>query len=88
MVMGKFFRARRAGEFRVVLEYFGFYLQATHGDDSIYARQGYGYTVKIPSRDSEEVPMGTADSIKKCIRNCGVDPKDVLKWWKENGYGD
>lgn len=86
--MAKYFRARRGGDFRAVLEAFGFYLQSYNGDDSIYARKGYGFTVKIPTRSSEEVPMGTADFIKKCIRKCGVDPKEVLEWWKDNGYGD
>ncbi len=86
--MSKFFRARRAREIRAFLIGNGFILESHHGDDDVYSRKGYGYTVKIPNRDSEVIPDGTMSSIKKCIRNCGFYDKDILRWWKDNGYGE
>ena len=86
--MAKFFRARRAREVRAFLEAHAFYFAANDGDDDIYARQGYGYTVKIPNRDNDEIPIGTMSQIRKCVRMCGVSDKLMLEWWKENGYGD
>ena len=85
--MAKFFRARRAREIRAFLEAHNFLLLNTHGDDDIYERPGFTYTVKIPNRDNDEIPDGTMSHIKKCIKMCGIDNKDILKWWEENGYG-
>jgi len=86
--MAKYFRGRKSFEIRAFLEAHGFILQATHGDDDVYRRPGYQYTVKIPNRNNEDIPIGTMDYVKRCIRNCGIAPKDILRWWKENGYGD
>lgn len=86
--MGRFFRARKAREVRAFLEANDFSLAATHGDDSIYERQGYAYTVKIPSKDSDVIYDGTMSQIRKCIRQCGFRDADILKWWKNNGFGE
>ena len=86
--MAKYFKARKAKEVRVFLEAMGFILQTTHGDDTIYRREGFGFTVKIPSRDSDVIPLGTMSQIRKCVRNCGFSDKQILKWWKENNYGE
>ncbi len=88
--MAKRFKNRRAEEINDYLEAHGFFIQNVKGDDRIYARQGYGYTVKTPDRKNEIVPQGTMDSILHCIGKCGIDnPKRiVLKWWGENGYGE
>lgn len=86
--MPKFFRGRKSREVRAFLNAHGFVLQASHGDDDVYSRPGYEYTVKIPNRDNEEIPIGTMDYIKNCIEKCGISRKEILKWWKENDYGD
>ena len=84
--MPKRFRCRRAKEYRAFLEAHGFSLANHHGDDDIYERHGYSYTVKIPNKNSEEVPSGTASFIVKCIEKCGIGRRDILAWWKENGF--
>lgn len=86
--MAKRFNGRCGRDYRVFLEAHGFSCVNGNGDDDIYERQGYGYTVKIPHRDSEEVPTGTALQIVRCIEKCGISRKDVLKWWKDNGHGE
>ncbi|MEK7552275.1 MAG: hypothetical protein AAB534_02550 [Patescibacteria group bacterium] len=85
--MPKFFRARKAEIIKKFLETKDFYLANTNGDDEIWARRGFNYTLKLPNRN-EEIPDGTMSSIKKCMRHCGVDPKEMLEWWKKEGYGD
>ncbi len=85
--MPKFFRARKAGLIKKFLETKNFRVVGTNGDDEIWAREGWNYTIKLPNRN-EEIPDGTMSFIKKCMRNCGVDPKEMLQWWKENGFGD
>lgn len=82
--MAKRFMNRRAKDFRAFLEAHGFYLANTNGDDDIYVREGYGYTVKIPNKNSEIVKNGTAMSIAKCITHCGFSKKDILDWWESN----
>ena len=88
--MAKRFKNRTSKEFRVFLEAHGFYYANPDGsgDDDIYARKGYGYTVKIPNRNSEVIPTGTASHIVRCIEKCGIGRKQILQWWKENGCGD
>ncbi len=70
------------------MEAHGFSLVHTHGDDDIYERLGYQYTVKIPNRDSGVVPTGTAPYIVRCIEQYGISRKNVVERWKENGFGD
>lgn len=85
--MPKFFAKRCAEEVKKFLEAHDFRLVNHDGDDEIWAKKGYQYTVKVPSRN-EEIPRGTLDYIKKMIGLCGYDRKYVLRWWKENGYGE
>ena len=86
--MGKRFINRNAREFRVFLEAHGFSLVNRHGDDDIYERPNYGYTVKIPSRNSETIPNGTALSIVRSIERCGLTRKHIMSWWRANGLGE
>ena len=86
--MPRYFRARTSKEIRAFLNANGFVFKVHHGDDDVYEKQGCQYTVKIPSRGKEEIPIGTMDSIRKCIRRCGYKDKDILEFWKANGYGD
>jgi len=85
--MPKFFSARKAEIIKKFLETKGFVMINHKGDDEIWTRQGYNYTVKLPSRN-EQIPDGTMSQIKKCIRYCGIDPKEMLQWWKDNGHGE
>ena len=85
--MPKFFKARRAEEIKKFLEANGYKLVNHNGDDEIWIKDGCNYTVKIPSRN-ETIPNGTMSYIKKMIRHCGISNKEMLKWWKENGFGD
>ncbi len=84
--MPKFFRARKAEQIKKFLETKNFTIVNGNGDDEIWARTGWNYTIKLPCRN-EEIPDGTMSNIKKCMRRCGVDPKEMLQWWKENGFG-
>lgn len=85
--MSRFFRNRKSNEIRAYLEAHGYKLVSRNGDDDIYAKDGYGYTVKIPNRN-EVIPNGTMDSIKRMIVLNGTTRKNILNWWKENGFGD
>jgi len=85
--MPKFFRTRKAELVKKFLETKNFRLVNHNGDDEIWARDGWNYTIKLPSRN-EEIPDGTMSSVRKCMKHCGVDPKEMLKWWKENGFGE
>lgn len=85
--MPKFFRARKAEIVKKFLETRGYKLVGNNGDDEIWAKEGCQYTIKLPNRN-EEIPDGTMSYIKKMMRYCGIDPKECLKWWKENGYGE
>lgn len=88
--MAKRFRNRTAREIQVYLEAKGFYMVNRNGDDRIYAKDGYNFTVKTPDRKNETIPNGTMDYILRAIGKCGISKSknDVLRWWKENGYGD
>lgn len=84
-VMPKYFHARKAEEIKKFLEVKGFKLVNHNGDDEIWALATSNYTIKLPSRN-EEIPDGTMAHIKKMLRYCGIDPKEMLLWWKNNGY--
>lgn len=85
--MPKRFKNRKAEEFKKFLEANGYKFVSRHGDDVIYARDDCTYTVKLPDRN-ESLKNGTADYIKRMIGLCGIDRKDILKWWKDHGFGD
>lgn len=85
--MPKFFRARKAEEIKKFLEAHGFRVVNHNGDDEIWAKDTCTYTVKVPSRN-EIMKIGTMTYIKKMISYCGISNKEMLKWWKDNGYGD
>lgn len=85
--MPRFFRGRTSKEVRKFLEENGFVQMNNNGDDAIYAHPDSNYPVKIPDRN-EVIPVGTMDSIKKIIIKAGFSRKDILKWWKDNGYGE
>ncbi len=73
---------------RLFLEAHDFYIKSKHGDDVVYWRKGHKMTVKISDKDGDSIPNGTMSYIKKCIRQCGISNKQILRWWKDNGFGD
>ena len=85
--MPKYFRARKSNEVKDFLLANGFVLASRVGDDDVYEKIGYSYTVKIPNRN-EVIPDGTMSAVRKYIEKCGINRKEVLRWWKENGYGE
>ena len=85
--MAKRFRNREANEVRDFLAKNGFRCVSTNGDDDIYALGENQYTVKIPNRN-EDIPTGTMMYIVKMIEKNGITRKEILIWWKDNGYGD
>jgi predicted RNA binding protein YcfA (HicA-like mRNA interferase family) len=85
--MSKFFRNRKSIEVRKFLEANGYKLVNANGDDDIYAHPNCNYTVKIPQRN-ETIPTGTMDHMRKMIMKNGFSKKDILNWWKNNGYGE
>jgi len=85
--MPKFFAKRKAEEVKKFLENHDYKLINYNGDDEIWARDDCQYTIKVPSRN-EEIPRGTLDQIKKMLNLCGFDRIRVIKWWKDNGYGE
>ena len=85
--MPKYFKARKAEEVKKFLEAKGYKMVNYDGDDEIWALPNCQYTVKVPSRN-EEIPNGTMDYMRKMICLCGFKRKDILDWWKENGYNE
>ena len=86
--MARFFRNRTANEWRAVLEAFGYRWTNNKGDDQIWTHKNSVFAVLVPSRN-ETLLLPTSESMARKIRlGIGVQKKDILKWWKENGYGD
>lgn len=85
--MPKFFRGRTSREVGKFLNAHDYKLVGRKGDDDIFARDDCNFTVKISNRN-EIIPMGTMDYIKKMIIKAGFSRDYILKWWKDNGYGD
>lgn len=88
MSSGKFFAKRSDKEIKAFLEAHGYKQLAANGDDQIWARDDCAYTVKVSDRSEDRIPRGTLDQIKKMLGMAGFDRKYVLKWWKDNGYGE
>lgn len=85
--MPKFFRARTSKEVVAFLVAHGYKHTNTNGDDDIYAKDNCAYPVKVAHRN-EVIPMGTMDYIRQIIQKGGHSRKDILNWWKNNGYGE
>ena len=86
--MSKYFRNRKASEWRTVLIAFGYKHINSNGDDQVWAKEGCNQVVLVPGRDSEVIILQTAMDMSRKVGKCGISKKDVLKWWKENGYGE
>lgn len=86
--MARFFRNRRANEWRAVLEAFGYKWTNNNGDDQVWTHPKSGIAVLVPSRN-EEMLLPTSDSMARKVHLClGIQKKEILKWWKDNGFGD
>lgn len=86
--MARFFRNRRADEWRAVLTAFGYKWKNNQGDDQVWAHEKYGIAVLVPSRN-EELLLPASDSMARKVSLClGIKKKEILVWWKENGFGE
>jgi len=86
--MARFFRNRRADEWRAVLTAFGYKWKNNQGDDQVWTNEKYGIAVLVPSRN-EELLLPTSDSMARKVSMCLViKKKEILVWWKENGFGE
>ena len=85
--MPRFFRNRKAEEVKKFLEAHGYRAVHMRGDDEIWAKGGCQFTVKLPSRN-ETMPDGTMDYVKRMMNMCGHSRKEILAWWKKNGFGE
>lgn len=86
--MPKFFGKRGDEEIKKFLEAHDYKMVSRDGDDQIWARDDCGYTVKVPDRRENNMARGTLDNIKKMLSYAGFDRKYVIKWWKDNGFGE
>lgn len=85
--MPRHFNNRSYKEIVAFLLAHGFSKVNTVGDDEIYVRPGHRYTVKV-TMGRKSTPIGTMMQIRKMARLCGVEPKEWLVWWIENGFGE
>ena len=85
--MAKYFRNRTANEWRKVLDAKGFKWINNSGDDEVWSKEGFYIFILVPSRN-ETIPMGTSDSMARKAVRCGLPKKEILQWWKENGFGE
>lgn len=86
--MPKFFGKRGDEEIKKFIEAHGYEIVGRNGDDQIWAKSDCVYTVKVPDRRENNMARGTLDQIKKMLGKCGFSRAYVIKWWKDNGYGE
>jgi hypothetical protein len=86
--MAKFFRNRTSDEWRAVLFAFGYHWTNNRGDDQVWVNPKSKIAVLVPSRN-ESLLLPTSESMarKICI-GLKISKKEILKWWKENGYSE
>lgn len=54
----------------------------------MWTNEKYGIAVLVPSRN-EELLLPTSDSMARKVSMCLViKKKEILVWWKENGFGE
>lgn len=86
--MPRRFSNRKAKEYKAVLKAFGYSIVGYNGDDQIWKREGYTQTVRVPDRDNEDIIIPTSMEMLRKIAMAGISKKEILAWWKNNGYGD
>ena len=88
--MARYFRNRRAREWKAMAKAHGFKIVNTNdGDDEVWGKDSkVGIIILIPSRDNEEIILPTALSMVRKFEQLGVRRKAILSWWKENSYGE
>jgi len=85
--MPRYFKNRRQKEVVDFLIAHGYSIVGSNGDDDIWAEEACSFSVKVPNRN-EVIPTGTMLYMVKMICKSGLSKKDILKWWKDNRYGD
>ena len=85
--MARRFKNRSTKEIVFFLEAHGFFKANIKGDDAIYCKKGFVYTVKV-TLNREATPIGTMMQIAKMTALCGVSKSEWLRWWKTNGFGE
>lgn len=86
--MARFFRNRTANEWRAVLVAFGHKWKNNKGDDQAWTHENSTIAVLVPSRNETLLLPTSASMARKVCLWIGVQKKEILKWWKENGYGE
>jgi len=86
--MARFFKNRTANEWRALLGGLGYHWTGNNGDDQVWVRDGSGFAVLVPTRNEDIILPTSMDMARKVSLGCGISKKDILKWWKENGFGE
>jgi hypothetical protein len=59
-----------------------------NGDDQVWKREGSGIVILVPDRNEGMILPTSMDMARKMTLGAGISKKDILKWWKENGFGE
>jgi hypothetical protein len=86
--MAKYLRNRNSKEWRVALEHFGYKMVDYDGDDQVWKKDGCNTPVLVPNRN-ESIIITTANYMARAmVACCKIKKKDIIKFWKENGYSE
>jgi len=86
--MARFFRNRTANEWRAVLTAFGFHYKHNNGDDEVWAHKNSSMIILVPSRNEDILLPTSLDMARKLCIAKDMKKKEILRWWKKNGYGE
>jgi hypothetical protein len=88
--MAKFWRNRTSREWKAVLETYGFepFYTRNSGDDEVWRKGDSNIAILVPSRDSEVLILPTSAAMARSAAKNGLSKKEILQWWKDNGYGE
>jgi hypothetical protein len=84
--MAKFFRNRTANEWRAALSAFGYRWANNRGDDQVWTHPKSQIAVLVPSRNEVLLLPTSTSMARKVSLGINIHKRDILKWWKENGY--
>jgi predicted RNA binding protein YcfA (HicA-like mRNA interferase family) len=86
--MAKRFRNRTSEEWRAVIRGLGFQWVNSNGDDEVYTHNKCDLAVLVPMRN-EDIIMPTSIDMARKVEIClGIKKKDIIKWWKDNGFSE
>ena len=86
--MARFFKNRTANEWRALLAAHGYKWIHNNGDDQVWKLVGNGIVILVPDRNEGMILPTSMDMARKMGLGAGTSKKDILKWWKENGFGE